>query len=115
MSYADSNYDRGEHAAPVHVMPVRVLLAVFAVLIGLTFLTVAATWRDFGDWNLAIAIGIAAIKAALVALYFMHLRYDRPFNALIFVTALLFLALFLSLTLLDTIEYQPDVENWSPP
>ena len=34
----------------------------------------------------------------------MHLRYDNPFYALIFVTALVFLAVFLSLTLMDTLQ-----------
>ena len=61
-----------------------------------------------------IALGIATLKASLVALYFMHLRYDNPFYAVVFLAALLFLAIFLSLTLLDTFQYQPDVENWRP-
>ncbi len=95
-----------------HVVPVRVLLAVFAVLLALTALTVAATWVDLGQWNLWIAIGIATVKASLVALYFMHLRYDNPFYALIFVTALVFLAVFLSLTLMDTLQYAPTIDNW---
>ena len=96
----------------VHVVPLRVLLTVFVVLLALTFTTVAATWFDFGGWALVIALGIATLKASLVALYFMHLRYDNPFYAVVFLTALLFLAIFLSLTLLDTFQYQPDVENW---
>ncbi len=114
------SHDIPEHSggvvteAPSHVVPLRVLLGVFAVLLSLTFLTVAATWFDFGGWALAIALGIATVKAALVALYFMHLRYDNPFYAVVFVTALMFLALFLSLTLLDTLQYRPDVENWRP-
>jgi cytochrome c oxidase subunit 4 len=95
-----------------HVVPVRVLLSVFAVLLALTVLTVAATWVDLGHWNLWIALGIATVKASLVALYFMHLRYDNPFYALIFVTALVFLAVFLSLTLMDTLQYAPTIDNW---
>ena len=95
-----------------HVMPAGVLVAVFAVLIVLTGLTVAAAGVDLGAANLSVALGIATVKATLVALYFMHLRYDSPFNALVFVTALVFLALFLSLTMLDTIEYQPDIQSY---
>jgi cytochrome c oxidase subunit 4 len=94
-----------------HVVPLPVLLAVFAALIVLTVLTVGATRFDLGGWNLGIALGIATVKAALVALYFMHLRYDHPFHAVVFLVALLFLALFLSLTLLDTMQYQPDIER----
>jgi cytochrome c oxidase subunit IV len=103
-----------QHEGLAHIVPLRVLLAVFAVLLALTFVTVAATWFDAGGWALAIALGIATVKASLVALYFMHLRYDNPFYAVVFLAALLFLAIFLSLTLLDTFQYQPDVENWLP-
>ena len=113
MTDSTSDDSSGGRQLLAHVVPVPVLLAVFAVLMVLTGATVAATWIDLGAWNLAIALGIATLKAALVALYFMHLRYDHPLNALIFVVALAFLALFLSLTLLDTSQYQPDIDNWS--
>lgn len=95
-----------------HVIPPRVLLAVFAALIVLTAMTVAVTWVDLGPWNLAAAMAIATLKASLVALYFMHLRYDHPFNALIFIAALGCLALFIVLTLMDTIDAEPDVEQF---
>lgn len=106
-----------EHAAPqhetyVHAVPLPVLAAVFAALLLLTLLTVAVTWYDLGSWNLIIALGIATCKAALVVLFFMHLRYDNPFYAIVFITALLFVALFLGLTLLDTFQYQPDIQAW---
>jgi cytochrome c oxidase subunit 4 len=95
-----------------HVVPPSVLLAVFAALIFLTFVTVWVAGIDLGEWNLFGALAIATVKAALVALYFMHLRYDSPFNALLFVTGLAFLALFLGLTLLDAMAYQPDIETF---
>lgn len=95
-----------------HVVPVRVLLTVFAVLMALTVVTVAAASFNLGTWSLWIALGIATVKASLVALYFMHLRYDNRFYALIFVTALVFLALFLVLTLMDTLQYAPSITNW---
>lgn len=101
----------GSYESSVHIMPVPVLLAVFFALIVLTVATVGATLVDLGSWNIWIAMGIATVKATLVALYFMHLRYDRPFNGFLFMIALVFVAIFLSLTLIDTQEYQPDVEN----
>ena len=64
---------------------------------------------DLGSLNLWIALGIATVKGALVVLYFMHLRYDSPFNSVIFLTAIAFLFLFLGITIMDTIEYQPAV------
>jgi cytochrome c oxidase subunit 4 len=95
-----------------HVVPFPVLLAVFLALGLLTFATVAATWVNLGPANLWIAMAIAVVKASLVVLYFMHLRYDHPFNGLIFVVGLLMLALFVGITLLDTYQYQPDIVNW---
>jgi cytochrome c oxidase subunit 4 len=100
------------HEGYVHIMPLPLLAGVFAALIVLTFVTVAATWFDLGSWNLIIAMAIATLKAALVALYFMHLRYNNAFNAIVFLGALVFVALFISVTLLDTVEYQPDIRSW---
>ena len=92
-----------------HVVPLRVLLAVWGALMVLTILTVAATEIDLGAFNLFIALGIATAKASLILLYFMHLRYDKPFNAVVFICALLFVAVFISLALLDTTQYQPEL------
>lgn len=102
----------GEHEPIARVIPVPVLLGVFLALLVLTGVTVAATWIDLGDWNLLVAMGIATVKAALVALFFMHLRYDNPFYGLILCTALFFVAVFIALTLLDTREYQPDIRRY---
>jgi cytochrome c oxidase subunit IV len=95
-----------------HVLSPGILLGVFVCLIGLTAITVAVTWVDLGPWNLIVAMAIATVKAALVALYFMHLRYDHPFNAMVFVAGLGFLAIFVILTLMDATAYQPDVERY---
>ena len=84
-----------------HVMSLSVLFSVFAALVLLTLLTVVAAQISFGAWEVWVSLGIATIKAALVAIYFMHLRYDRPFNAVVFLSAIVFVALFLALTLMD--------------
>lgn len=104
---ADSEHPMG------HVMPMPVLVGVFLALLVLTFLTVAAAWVDLGPLNLWIALGIATVKATLVALFFMHLLYDNRFNAFVFVVGLAFLALFISLTLMDRGQYQPDIERFN--
>jgi cytochrome c oxidase subunit IV len=104
-----------EHGETAHAVPIRTLLLVLATLLVLTWATVAATWFDLGSMNLWLALGIATAKATLVLLYFMHLRYDAPVNAIVFVVALLFLALFVGLALLDTTTYQPDlIPNYAP-
>jgi cytochrome c oxidase subunit 4 len=96
-------------ALHVHVVPVRVLVAVWAVLLLLTWTTVSVTKLDLGGMNIVIALAIAAVKCAFVVLYFMHLRYDRPFHAVVFAVALLFVFLFITFALIDTKGYQPDV------
>ena len=84
-----------------HVVPVRKLLIVFASLITLTGLTVFVADLPLGEWDAAVAIGIATVKATLVAAIFMHLKYDSRFHGLLLVFATLFVVLFLALTLLD--------------
>jgi cytochrome c oxidase subunit 4 len=105
-----------EHGDTVsHVMPMKVLIGVWAALMVLTVLTVAVIKVDLGSLNLWIAMAIATVKASLVVLYFMHMRYDRPFNAIILVTALIFVMLFISIAMLDTKAYEPDmVPGYAP-
>ena len=105
---ADAHAD-DEHGHGPHVVPLKVLFGIFVALLVLTYITVAVTMIDLGSLNLWIAMGIATVKGALVVLYFMHLRYDSPFNSIIFLTAIVFLFLFLGITIMDTIAYQPAV------
>ena len=58
---------------------------------------------DFGgNWNIVIAMLIASVKAALVCLFFMHLRWDRPINTLVLIGSIFFVVLFLIITMFDT-------------
>jgi cytochrome c oxidase subunit 4 len=108
---ADENISIDDAEAHVHVVPPRILLSVFAVLLVLTFITVAVTWVDFGRTaNVWIALTIAAVKSAFVALYFMHLRWDSPFNSVILIAALFFVALLIGIIVLDTSEYHINFE-----
>ena len=105
----------GHGDAVTHVVSLKVLIGVWAALLVLTVLTVAAIKVDLGSLNLWIAMAIATLKASLVVLYFMHMRYDRPFNAIVFVTALLFVMLFVSIAMLDSKAYEPElVPGYSP-
>jgi len=87
-------------------------------LLILTALTVFAAGIDFGSntINVVIALTIATVKATLVALFFMHLLYDKPVNAVVLVTSFLFLGLFLGLSYTDVssrVKYDPI--NHRPP
>ena len=98
-----------EHDADVHIVDRKILVGVLGALIVLTVITVAATKVDLGAANIFVAMGIAAVKATLVALYFMHLRWDEPFHGIVFICALVFLVIFIGLALLDTVRYQDDL------
>lgn len=95
-----------------HISPVWQLAFILAVLLLLTIITVMVTWVDLGPINVWAALLIAVIKAGLVGLYFMHLRYDSLYNGMILILALLFVILFISFSLIDTGEYQ---ESLVPP
>jgi cytochrome c oxidase subunit 4 len=103
------------HAGAPHVghhVPVWILVAVLIVLLVLTVVTVAATLVNLGSLNLWIALIIATIKATLVALFFMHLAYDKPFNAIVLVGTLCFVALFIGLALLDVFQYRENIDSF---
>jgi len=84
-----------------HVISWKVYLAVWAALMALTAITVTASRLDLGHFNTPLALAIATLKAALVALFFMHLLYDEKFNLVVLGAGLLFVLIFLVLTLGD--------------
>ncbi|MBD3873215.1 MAG: cytochrome C oxidase subunit IV family protein [Acidobacteria bacterium] len=99
----------------VHIASVRLLLVVWVALIFGTWLTVSASNVDLGFLNIWIGLAIATGKAVLVALYYMHLRWDKPFNAFVFLSAFFFLFLFIGFAMMDTAQYQIDlIPGYSP-
>ena len=96
-----------------HTMPLPLLFGVLGALLALTIATVAVTSIDLGaQGNLVVAMVIATVKAALVCVFFMHLLWDKKFNAVLFLTSVLLLILFLSLTTNDRGEYQQAVDDY---
>jgi cytochrome c oxidase subunit 4 len=79
----------------------KLYLGVLIALLILTVITVGASYFDFGGANLVIAVFIASVKASLVALFFMHLKDDKPVNGLILVSCFMFLGLLVTFCLLD--------------
>ncbi|MEX0652882.1 MAG: cytochrome C oxidase subunit IV family protein [Phycisphaeraceae bacterium] len=100
------------HEEHIHVVPLSLLAGIFVALLLLTIATVGAIYIQAGDLNIWIALAIAVLKAALVALYFMHLRWDSPFNGVILITALAFVAIFVGIAITDSTEYR---RNLNPP
>ncbi len=79
----------------------RVYIVTLVTLLILTVITVGASYVNFGSGNVVIALTIATIKGSIVALFFMHLRHDRPINAIIGLTGFLFLGIFLMFDFID--------------
>jgi cytochrome c oxidase subunit 4 len=108
----DHAHGHADHGL-AHTMPLPLLFGVLGALLALTVATVAVTGIDLGaQGNLIVAMIIATIKAALVCVFFMHLLWDKKFNAILFLTSVLLLILFLSLTTNDRGEYQHDVDAY---
>ncbi len=104
-----------EHGRVGHIVPIKILAQTGGALLVLTVVTVWAASIDFGEANVWIALAIAVLKGSLVVLFFMHLRWDRPFNGIVFITSMAFLTLFIAFALTDTGEYEPDVDTGNAP
>ncbi len=87
-----------------HILPLKVYLGVAAALMFLTAITVAVSFVDLGGWNALVAVGIATFKALLVALFFMHLLYDKKINLFVFSISLIMVGVFITLTMFDTLR-----------
>jgi cytochrome c oxidase subunit IV len=88
------------HAHEEHGGP-KLYTAILIALLILTGITVGAAYIDLGSGNVVVALIIATIKASLVALFFMHLRWEKPVNSIIAVAGFLFLGIFLMFDLID--------------
>lgn len=88
-----------------HIVPPKVYLTVFTALMVGTLVTVLAAMADlnhiFSGLNVLVALGIATLKASLVILYFMHLRYSPRRTQLVIVASVFWLALMLFMTWSD--------------
>jgi cytochrome c oxidase subunit 4 len=98
-----SDHKGEEHAHGGAAVYLKTLLA----LLVLTMITVGAAYIDFGAGNVVIALTIATIKALIVALIFMHLRYEKPVNAVIAGAGFMFLGLFLMFCVIDFDTREP--------
>ncbi|HXM47685.1 MAG TPA: cytochrome C oxidase subunit IV family protein [Pyrinomonadaceae bacterium] len=94
-----------------HIVQPRVYVAIFLALMVGTGLTVLAAFTDFpGPLNAIVALTIAVVKATLVILYFMHVRYSPRLIWLVIGSALFWLAIMFALTISDYWT-----RTWLPP
>src|SRR5215210_9576505 len=85
-----------------HIVPVRIYVTIFLVLLVGTALTVMAAFIDF-PWqlNTIVAMTIAITKATFVVLYFMHVRYSTRLIWVILAAALFWMAILFAFTFSD--------------
>ena len=85
-----------------HVVSRKIYLVVWAALMALMILTAGLSRVNLGEWSTVVALVIAAFKALLVILFFMHVRYENQKIAWVFVIAGFFwLGILLALTMTD--------------
>ncbi len=97
-----------QHAEPhskeaeLHIVSPKVYVAVALSLLALTAATCAISYIDLGVFNAVVALAIAVIKASLVVLFFMHMKYS---SRLIKLTAFAGLFVFLTLISMTMADY----------
>jgi cytochrome c oxidase subunit 4 len=115
-----TDHDQHDEIQVGHVVPIKFLTAICCLLLFLTAVTVWVSRYDFTQINIAemgiiMALFVATVKATIVGLYFMHLRWDRPFIGFVFVGSMLFVVLFIGVALTDSMEYQPQIIKGDTP
>jgi cytochrome c oxidase subunit 4 len=84
-----------------HISPKSTYYAIFGALMVLTVVTVTVAFINLGALNFPVALGIAILKATLVILFFMHVKYSSQMTKLICGGAFFFLLVLFGLTLSD--------------
>jgi cytochrome c oxidase subunit 4 len=86
---------------PEHIVPIKTYTIVLVSLLVLTATTCGVSFIDMGKMNTVVAVAIACVKASLVALIFMHLRYSRHLMQIVVVAGLFWLGILIALTMSD--------------
>ena len=84
-----------------HIVSPKAYFAVFTALAVLTVVTWSVAKRDLGFLNVVVALTIAVIKATLVVLYFLHVRWSSRLTWVFVCAGFFWLAIMVALTLSD--------------
>src|SRR5258708_36510670 len=87
--------EKAEHAHP----SVELYIVIFLALVAGTVLTWRIAFLDLGPWNPFVGLTIALIKATLVILYFMHVRYSNKLTIITVCASFFWLLCLISLIL----------------
>ncbi len=92
-----------------HILPKRTYYTIFAILMFCTYLTWQVAYFDLGPFNTIAALAIAAFKATLVVLFFMHVRYSTRLTWAVVTGGLFWLGILLVITMSDYLS-----RGWIP-
>ena len=84
-----------------HILPKRVYYTIFAILMFCTYLTVQIAFFDLGALNTIAALGIACVKATIVILFFMHVKYSTRLTWAVVLGSIFWFGILLALTMSD--------------
>ena len=87
-----------------HIVPVKVYLAVFFSLMVGTFITWKVAYIDLGPFNIVVALAIAIMKASLVILFFMHVKYSTKLTKAIVASGFFFMLIMVFFTMSDILS-----------
>jgi cytochrome c oxidase subunit 4 len=90
----------GEHDVNV-ITPYRTYMWIWVALMIFTVITVGVSYFHFGIFNVVVALAVASVKASLVALFFMHLKYEDKITWVFAIYPLGLLALLIGLSVSD--------------
>ncbi|RAP33763.1 oxidase [Candidatus Marinamargulisbacteria bacterium SCGC AG-439-L15] len=92
-----SNTDHGHH----FIVPLKYYIGTFVALLILTVLTVAVSRVDLGFLNDPVAVGIAIVKASLVLLFFMGMRWEKGISGVLVIGSFIAVIIFFLFTFTD--------------
>jgi cytochrome c oxidase subunit 4 len=95
-----ANHGGHEH----HVTPPIVYVTIFLTLLVFTGLTVGASYIEMGVWNPVVALAIGVVKATLVVLFFMGVKYSTKLTMLTVCGGVFMFIVLISMTLADYIS-----------
>jgi len=85
-----------------HIMSSKFYYTIWIALLCLTVITAAVSFIDLGPLNTVVALVIATVKALLVVLFFMHVKYtSEKLTKIVIVSAIFWLFLLLALSMAD--------------
>ena len=84
-----------------HVIPKKVYYTIFGILMLCTYLTVQIAFFDLGPLNTIAAVGIAVLKATLVVLFFMHVKYSTRLTWAVVLGSIFWFGILVVLTMSD--------------